>query len=289
MLKKLLKYDMIAIKRVWLLQAIIVLALSVPCGIALRFIDAEHSDSMMIYEGLVTMFFVTSIILVALSYFLTKGMVYLHFYKNFFTDEGYLTFTLPVSRKTLLFSKMTSAMIWSGAQLLVYVLFGAVLLLIAPAPARGELLTLAGYRSLGKLISEVWKYVGAWLILYVMEGLALLALIEAFEIATAYFCITLGSIVVKKAKLLLAIGVYYAIQSVLWQFFQISVFAYLTPVGFLSATTLITGIVERLYVANCANVGIALVLFIAILVAAALLLTMYYMTLDKIERKLNLA
>ena len=34
----------------------------------------------------------------------TELLVFVRFYKNFFTDEGYLTFTLPVSRKDLLLS-----------------------------------------------------------------------------------------------------------------------------------------------------------------------------------------
>ena len=38
--------------------------------------------------------------------------ILMRYYKNFFSDEGYLTFTLPVTPHELLWSKIISAMVW---------------------------------------------------------------------------------------------------------------------------------------------------------------------------------
>ena len=44
---------------------------------------------------------------------LTLVLMVYRFYKNLMTDEGYLMFTLPVSRSQLIWSKLLAALVWS--------------------------------------------------------------------------------------------------------------------------------------------------------------------------------
>ena len=44
---------------------------------------------------------------------LTLVLMVYRFYKNLMTDEGYLMFTLPVSRSQLIWSKLLVALVWS--------------------------------------------------------------------------------------------------------------------------------------------------------------------------------
>ena len=111
MFKKVLKYDMRSIYNIWWIIAATVLGVSVFGAFALRFTIANINDPDGSLLAVFSMFAaILSIVAVISSIAVTSLLTHYRFYKNFYTDEGYLTFTLPVSRKVLLLSKTVNAM-----------------------------------------------------------------------------------------------------------------------------------------------------------------------------------
>ena len=100
MLRKVLKYDLGAIFKLWLIMSITSLLLGALGGVALRVImtpnpdlGATHFDG---WDSIATMFLGISVIGIIAYMIITFIFVIYRYYQNFFTDEGYLTFTLPV-------------------------------------------------------------------------------------------------------------------------------------------------------------------------------------------------
>ena len=145
MFRKLLRYDLKAVRGLWLGQAAIVLAMSIPAGLVMRFLNSEYDSHSAVYEGLATFFVSVYVLWLVGSYVMVQYGIYHHFYKNFYTDEGYLTFTLPVSRKQLLLSKVANAIILSAAQVLLYLLAALIVMLLSAVPKDGAILSNSGH------------------------------------------------------------------------------------------------------------------------------------------------
>lgn len=125
MLGKLLKHEFIATKRIYLpiYFVTIVLALIVNGFYTLqsRFFDEESSLS--VISRIFIVFFIVIFILVLLCCMISGTVISLYrFYKNVFTDEGYLTNTLPVKPINILLSKLITGIVWSIAGVVVFIL-----------------------------------------------------------------------------------------------------------------------------------------------------------------------
>ncbi len=285
MLGKVLKYDMKFIARFWWILAASVAGMSLMASAAIRFLITTMSSKAepSFIEALITVaaiFFVfISFIAIFGSLAVTEVMVFVRFYKNFFTDEGYLTFTLPVSRKTLLLSKTLNALIW-------FVLHTALLLacavLIVTLAVPHDMLSMF-MSGVWYTLGTVWKALGAWLIVYIFEAIVLFTALALFTLCLIQLCITVGSIIAKKLKVLAAVGIYYVTNMVL------------STVGSIAFTILFgggaEGFVYMLSNMSAAKVylSIALILLVAIVAVLAAVAVVYNMTRYRIERKLNLA
>ena len=200
MVKKLYKHEFAAWLRViaffW---AAVLITASVN-----RIVQIFETDNM-IYKIL----FVSSCILYGISIAVTLaastvfGIV--RFYKNFFSGEGYLTFTLPATKKQLLFVKISTAVCISAISVVVCLLSGLI-------PMAGEVLT------------EVWKVVAyifqdapvdevLQLVLLVLEYILWLLIATASGQFFYYLCICIGQLF-KKNRVLAAVGVYFAFYMV---------------------------------------------------------------------------
>ena len=109
MLGKLIKYDLKAVSGVLALihGALLVIALSARMVFIPHMLYIETEESIMS----ILLFFVLIIALVGTSY-ATYIFICVRFYKNIYSDEGYLTNTLPVTSGQLLLSKTISGSIW---------------------------------------------------------------------------------------------------------------------------------------------------------------------------------
>lgn len=290
MLGKLLKYDFKSVWRVWWIVAVSVFGVSFVGAFALRFMlsevmNTELSDVFALVGVASILILVLCVFAIVASVLLTEILVYLRYYKHFFTDEGYLTFTLPVSRKDLLLSKTINAIIWMGMQVLLLAACAGIFMLISPPSMPGEpFINLFAFRAVGQWIATMAKELGAgWLILYAIAGLLILTAVLVFSTSLVHFCITVGAVVAKKAKLLAAIGIYYLVNmgfSFVSQFLGLFVFG--------SMTQRFNLLLEGLPMGT-QRFAVLLALLLVGTVAAAVASVMYFLTLGKLERKLNLA
>ena len=108
MLKKLLKYDFLSVKRFVLPLMLLTPAASFVFGM-IGYI-ANLIDSPVVQMGLMTMY-VISLIALFLSVTLLPVLLIVRYYSGMFGDAGYVSLLLPVSRKLLLLSKVLYALI----------------------------------------------------------------------------------------------------------------------------------------------------------------------------------
>lgn len=280
MLVKVLKYDMRAVWRIWWIMTLGVLGVSLVGAVGLRtvitLIEADKF-ALLIFLGILLV--VGSVLAIVASAIVTEILIYVRFYKNFFTDEGYLTFTLPVRRGTLLFSKTLNALIWTMAEMLLIVVCICLLIFLGiPSDVSEELVR--GFSMSGSMIHA---QIGFWIVPCALEIVFFVILSALFSINLIQLCITVGSVLAKKAKILAAVGIYYAINMVFSFGSQILslIFTMLMSAG-------MTLIGERA-APMMQGALVTLVLLIVCCMMAALAAVMYFITQTILERKLNLA
>ena len=114
MFSKLLKYDFKSVKRFGLPLVLIAIALSLLGGVnGFFFAKAMSSDDANFISIISVLTFMLIVYAVVICASITAIFVYVDFYKSLCTDQGYLTFTLPVSSTSLLNSKIVNSLIWS--------------------------------------------------------------------------------------------------------------------------------------------------------------------------------
>lgn len=278
MLKKLLKYDFAAVIRLWGLGALAVLLISFGGGLCLRILISDRPIHGMIRLVSFIGVFLSYIAVLAFS-ILTFVLLAVRFYKNFFTDQGYLTFTLPVKLHSLINSKLLLVLIMELLTGLV-IITGICILLAVGFGINFEAIG-AFFDGLGQWIGLVNDagYLG-WFILYAVEVLMLSIVSSAFGVLFMGCCITFGSVIAKRAKVLAAILVYYGANSVfsmvVWIF---TVFGTTAYGSWLSSANLTD--TQGLAIAAMTLLGI----FALMAMLCSLLYTLQYRLLD---RKLNL-
>ncbi len=291
MFSKLLKYDLRAIAKTWCILAVSMLVFSVIGGFCLNdFIySAENSSAsgagdvngllmileffsiMLLYFGIIAFYIVTFILL------------FIRFYRNFFTDEGYLTFTLPVSRTKLYLSKLVNSFIWNTAT--TAVIFGCVVIVlsIARLPDGSMSLLKALFTEILPQLKPAWNMISPWGGIWVAEFIVMIIINSLFSTMLIQLCITVGATIAKKAKVIVALALYYAASIVMG--IASSVFSFAFPLWMAA--------VESAYPAAFGNENIYLLLTLGILllcvVFAALNVILYLTNVTCLERKLNLA
>ena len=131
MLKKLFKYEWRSVSTLLFIVhgALLIYALIGRIGYQIYF-SRFVSDSGSTVMGITTMFYVI-VYVFGIMAVLLMTMLYLamHIQKSFFSDEGYLTHTLPVSPTQLLLSKMFIYWIWTILDIIVVVISIGILLI----------------------------------------------------------------------------------------------------------------------------------------------------------------
>ena len=128
MLGKLIKYDLKSISGVLILIHGALLALS----LAVRMIVIPHLQYVENEESIMSILLVFALIVVLVgACYATNIFICVRFYKNIYSDEGYLTNTLPVTNGQLLLSKTISGFIW-GTINIIFVFLSLYLTLIQP-------------------------------------------------------------------------------------------------------------------------------------------------------------
>lgn len=285
-MRKMLRHDLKSVWKVWRIMAPLALLAGIVGGIAVRILDADldefipSSINWVLYltSSLVSIYWpmlLTAFVLVTLI------LIVVRYYKNFFTDEGYLTFTLPVSRTKLLNSKILMAFIWMAATAAVCITAYIAFMIITNVGT-------AGYDPGIDIEPEVPSaedpLFGTYGVLFFLLELLVLAVIAtAADILLLLLCVTLGAVIVKRAKLVLGLGLYYGLNSVIggiiYAFF-IGVFIVLAVVVGEAASADITLQFAKLAIYGTPALGI--------LLFGALGVGSYWLNLKLIKEKLNL-
>ncbi len=291
MLGKLLKYDMRSVGRFWWIAMLTMVGMSFCAGGSLRaYLEIMELQNSTNFAGLIVLLYMLSYLLFLLSVvgiglcmIAVAILIIVRYFKHLFTDEGYLTFTLPVTRKQIFFSKMLNAVIWMSLSGIV-LSFCVLIIYLISCPTYGEgLLAIDSYIDLLKSISSSFSKRGFWVIIqFVISNLISVASI-ALSVGVVYFCITLGATVVKRAKIVVGVGAYYLLNVV--------TNAVMSVFGTIPFFFLIIGFVSIMEKAPAPALdgAITLIMLIIFAVVAALAAFFYCLTLNILERRLNLA
>ena len=201
MLRKVFKYD---IKSLWnsiLTMLIVLLSLGlVGFGVRMFILRSQfHLDGFLFPGiGLYGLWLLTIVGIVAVGVSAAILILY-RYYKSIFTDEGYLTMTLPVGTHALLLGKMFAALVYGAAvALALYVAYT----LSSTLPTVFELLE-SGF------LTDFWEYFTGediFGILSMNVQDAVFAVLDALftvlrQFVLLYAAVTVGATVLKKAKL----------------------------------------------------------------------------------------
>ena len=285
MLRKVLKYDLNSTWRLWTVFSVTILLLSILGGLSLGELVklGNNTDNIAIIRG-IGAYFGIMIYGGALSIYSagTYLLCAFRFYKNLFTDEAYLTFTLPVKRSTILNAKLLNAFIWSAATNLVSVISLALVFTIAPGPNAGgtlihELFTMLYEQfNLSLVVGEF-----SWWILVILSDIITI-LASMLSPLLLYACVTFGCTLVKKHKLLMSILVYYVANVVLG---CIAYVVYIVGIFCAVIIGLFTPVItEAVIIPLIYLVPVAVIMFLIVLCVST-----YAFILHRIEKKLNLA
>lgn len=277
MLTKLMKYDFKAIFKYWWIMALTSLIMSVSCGFSIAKI-IEIENTMYDFDAFIIFFCIIIIIVTFISFvvfgLITYILIYVRYYSNFFTDEGYLTFTLPVKLKQLLDSKLISSFCAIVCTVLTITIDVFIIILIA---GHKELLFVNIVDTLFFKLQEASALYGWYLLIYGIEFVLYAVLSTVCSILLTFCCITLASIIVKKSKVFMAIVFYYAAT---WIYSLIQNIFYLTGSSVISICLETIPAHKNLVLALGGFTALCLI----VLVCTLLYLWQYWM----LDKKLNL-
>ena len=276
MLKKLLKYDLKAVFKYWWIAAVSTLGLSVLGGFAVTVLrDTVSTEPEKKVPIILEILSSIALPLVYLGFIalgiLTVIMIFARYYKNFFSDEGYLTFTLPVKN-----SKVIMGVISSLATSFVVLVNIIIILVIG---FFDNIIKPDFWKEFSEFFSEVFKALGVYTFVYVLEIILVVFLANLLSTLFLYDCVAIASMLVKKAKVITAIGIYYVANGVISTLFTIfSLFGMSTIIDTMSAmkTSTLLPLISLL--------GSGIIVMLAMF-TALLYLLQYWI----IDRKLNLS
>ena len=197
MVKKLYKHEFLA----WLRVMPILYGIMLAMAAINRCIQLFENDSVyydIIFGSSVTIYVIVLVAGIAAP--LLFGVV--RFYRNLFTGEGYLSFTLPVTPANHPWVKVVTAVSFSLLSVLVAALSGVI---ITAGEVFHEVCKAAVY-----IVKEIPQALAGHLALYCLE-MVVLAIVSAFAAYFLYYmCICVGQLS-RKNRILAAVGVYFGV------------------------------------------------------------------------------
>lgn len=199
MLSKLLKQEFRATSRIMLPVYGLLLLSGVSAGL-LALLSGHYPDSDAMDTVATLAITVYGFVAVG-AVLLTMALMVYRFYKNLMTDEGYLMFTLPVSRSQLLWAKLIVSTVWSA----LTVLLGILSMLLATQVLLGA----EGWQAIGDFCRVALSLLGgdANVFLYFLE-LLLLALVVCLSFYLRFYAAIATGHSFSNRKLLLTVLIY---------------------------------------------------------------------------------
>ncbi|MDO5147207.1 MAG: hypothetical protein Q4D60_09410 [Eubacteriales bacterium] len=187
MLRKLIKYEWKSSDRLFftihgfiLVFGIVARLFMEACGGIEQALSTEYFNLITIIGEIINFGFIFS---VSFSLFFTHIFIGCRFYKSVFTDQGYLTNTLPVTPNQIILSKGITGLAWTVINFLTVIL--SCLLYGVDSFSASEM-----FRSFGEFFRALYQAPACmWC------GFTLLLLAPFLMIATLYFSVAVGNLV----------------------------------------------------------------------------------------------
>ena len=195
MVKKLFKHEIISYLRTLMPVNIILLAVAI-MGRIIQFFENNSLVYGLIFGSTV---FALGVAIVACM-FMTFIIAIVRFYKNLFTAEGYLSFTLPVTPAQHIWVKLATAILFQIIAVFTIVLSFMIFV-------SGEFLVEL-FKAFGYLLSLGWTYGKGHMILFMIEIALCLLVGTAYEYLLWYACISIGQRS-RKNRIFMAILTYF--------------------------------------------------------------------------------
>ena len=200
MLGKLIKQDFKSVSKLLIpLNAVIIVMTII--GIIIRVSGVHELDNAATFLGTTITTYVLGIIVIAV---ITYFYPIIHFYRNLFTRQGYLTFTIPVSTWKILFSKTLVGYTW-------YIASSVIIFF--------SIWAITGFSTVDPRVMEYWNAnfmnsIGMTLTSFLIWLVALGLVQTFFSLVMAFFSISVGQLYAKH-KIIASVGVYIGIYMVL--------------------------------------------------------------------------
>lgn len=203
MLKKLLKYDLRYIFKYWWIAAAASIVASVLGALCISVLDSGRDLPAPVFTICIIVIIIAVISFIAFAIF-GSVITFIRFYKNLFTDEGYLTFTLPVTMNDIVGSKLIAGVIASVCSVAMIFVDVFLMLWISFGDEIPE--------AIEEFIEEAFENTGLYFPVYALELLGIAIASVAMSVLFTYICITIANTVSKKAKVIVGIGIYYIVN-----------------------------------------------------------------------------
>lgn len=272
MFAKLLKHEWRSTRGSLGILCLICLGASLMGGLTMRYLigASEQQTEHNLVVVLNVLGLIAAIIAVAIAAFAALVLLIGRFYRSRFTDEGYLTFTLPVNTHQNLLASMLNTVI--GMVLIFFVICAAlcIWMLLGFSALEGF------WKFIKELVSvtpEIFEEFGL-LVKETGVGNVVLFFLNALvgglsEIVILMLAVTIGSIIATKHKILASVGMYYGIH-----------------VGMSSLTTVVF---SPLSFANMTSTEVfSYVLTVTLVLSIVLTVGGYFLMYWLVQRKLNL-
>lgn len=218
MLGKLLKYDMRYVARIMPLMYSVALAMSLLMSLVIFLISKLTEMSFI----LVMMLPLWALALAVVAY---SGVIMIasRIYKTFYSDQGYLTFTLPVTSSQLIWSKVLLYVIWQ----LIGIIVALVCVALPIATAVVTFATDGFYDAMNYILDfmtyffkEMFGFEGATFIGACISMLVYTLVSYVSAPIAIIFSFSIGQFV-NKHRVIAAIGIYFAYSTVMSILFSI--------------------------------------------------------------------
>ena len=224
MFAKLLKHEWKYSKKILTILSIAALGVGVVGAIVLRLLvnnfnsilDEGFEELLMAALIPLLLFLMLALAAYAIG---TELLLLYRFYKSKFTDEGYLTFTLPVTSREIFLASFLNMIIWLVIAALV--VFASFCLMILFGTAETGLVN---YEAIESIVEMFWEMTGESLLTVLINLLHMLFSL-AYGLVMAMTCVTIGAVIAKKHKILAAFGIYYVISMISGVIYSVASFA----------------------------------------------------------------
>ena len=211
MLGKLFKYDMKQISRIMLPLVLLTFGTTLFGTAALKTVNEvvvpmESGVAQNVLLSSLYMVFGISVFVLCAFAVMAILFTVARFYKNLFTDEGYLTFTLPVNTSTIIMSKFWATVLWMAIASVAIVVCIFIYVSFGNAP-HGEFFNTAFYKDLGEMLKIVMSKLELSDAMFLSEAVVCVILQVVHSVFMLFLAVTIGSIVAKKHKILASVRI----------------------------------------------------------------------------------